>query len=245
MHRTSMLPLVLLTLTACTLNQPLPEDELRGQVQAQAAQLASMQQALVEVQERQTHTAERVSALEPLSARLTILEALQAAQVKAATKGGAKGKPDKPLPVAQLIQQAKDVARVTVEPTGFFGHSGEYTHQWSPGRVLDVPLTASLTTVIAFPPGEVMVAGVLLEKDAFEVKTERVGHEPLAYDVVTIRPKFEQGDVDTFALMESGRRYLLHLMIGKVGLLAVNIEAAPVYRSPRQDKPLILPRPTP
>jgi hypothetical protein len=49
----------------------------------------------------------------------------------------------------------------------------------------------------------------------------------MAYDALTIRPLTEAGEVDTFLLTESGRRYLLHCVVGTTGMLAVTFKGPP------------------
>jgi hypothetical protein len=74
--------------------------------------------------------------------------------------------------------------------------------------------------------------GLYLDKQLFTVVNKRVGQEALPYDAISIVPILPEGEpvyplkeTDTFLLTESGRRYLLHLIVGQVGMQAVTWEA--------------------
>jgi hypothetical protein len=83
-----------------------------------------------------------------------------------------------------------------------------------------------------------------LDADAYEVKTERAGADETAYDALTIRPLTDKGEVEAFLLTESGRRYLLHFVVGTTGMLAVTFEGPRVDTHARAVEPaLVLPRP--
>jgi hypothetical protein len=85
---------------------------------------------------------------------------------------------------------------------------------------------------VFLPPGERLVMGLYLDKQLFTVVNKRVGQEALPYDAISIVPILPEGETvyplketDTFLLSESGRRYLLHLIVGAVGMQAVTWEA--------------------
>src|SRR6266851_4712160 len=71
---------------------------------------------------------------------------------------------------------------------------------------------------IILPPGEKTVAAMYVDKDAYEVTTTRAGRDLAAYDTITIRPSNDTGEVDSFILTESSRRYLLHFVTGTTGM---------------------------
>ena len=117
-------------------------------------------------------------------------------------------------------------------------------YPWVPGKVYTVYVSKKQGTGIFLPPGERLVSGLYLDQDAYEVKTERAGTDAGAYDALTIRPLIDSGEVATFLLTESGRRYLLHFVAGSTGMLAVSFEG-PTIATDRvaTPAPLILPRP--
>jgi hypothetical protein len=146
-----------------------------------------------------------------------------------------------PNPV-QLVAEAQKAARVYPTERGYFGASAEQVYAWMPGKVYVIFLAPNAGTGIFLPPGECMGAGLYLNPEAFEVKTERAGSDLMGYDVITVRPTSDKGEVDTFILTESRRRYLLHFVIGHVGMQAVTFEA-PAIAQAMQEPRLILPRP--
>jgi hypothetical protein len=98
---------------------------------------------------------------------------------------------------------------------------------------------------IILPPGEKTVAAMYVDKDAYEVTTTRAGRDLAAYDTITIRPINDTGEVDSFILTESSRRYLLHFVTGTTGMLVVTFET-PVLADVAQKSPaLVLPKPQP
>jgi hypothetical protein len=155
--------------------------------------------------------------------------------------------PPRPVKVPtpeQLVQDAQRAARVVPTDQGFFGGSAEYTYAWQPGKVYTIYLSPTQPTGLFLPPGETMVSGLLLNAEQYEVKAERAGTEPLAYDAITIRPTGAKGDIDTFILTTSGKRFLLHLSTGRVGMLAVTFEVPHIHHEAPEPR-LVLPRPTP
>jgi len=156
-------------------------------------------------------------------------------------------KAPKPQTPAQLVTHAQQAARVEPSERGYHGGSGEQVYQWAAGKVYTVYLSKQQGTGIFLPLGERLVSGLYLDQDAFEVKTERAGTGDAAYDALTVRPLTDRGEVSTFVLTESGRRYLLHFVVGQTGMLAVTFEGLPVATPVRvaAEPPLILPRPTP
>jgi hypothetical protein len=100
-------------------------------------------------------------------------------------------------------------------------------------------------TGIFLPPGERLVSGLYLDPEAYEVQTTRAGVGDETYDALTIRPMRDSGEVGAFLLTASGRRYLLHFVVGSVGMLAVTFEG-PLVTPARTPAPaLVLPRPPP
>ena len=151
----------------------------------------------------------------------------------------------KPLTPQQVVATAQQQARVSPDARGYFGGSAEYTYTWQPGKVYVVLLSAKSATVIILPPGERTVAAMYVDKDAYEVTTTRAGREGTAYDTITIRPTAETGEVDSFILTESGRRYLFHFITGATGMIAVAFETPHLADGPAAGAALILPKPQP
>ena len=114
---------------------------------------------------------------------------------------------------------------------------------WAPGKVYTVYLSKKQGTGIFLPPGERLVSGLYLDPEAYEVQTKRAGVGDGAYDALTIRPTGDSGEVGAFLLTESGRRYLLHLVVGSVGMLAVTFEGPLVTHAPMLAPALVLPQP--
>jgi len=153
-------------------------------------------------------------------------------------------KTPKPQTPAQLVSQAQQAARVEPSERGYHGQRGEHVYTWAAGKVYTVYVSKKQGTGIFLPPGERLVSGLYLDQDAWEVKTERAGVEAGAYDALTIRPLADSGEVSTFLLTESGRRYLLHFIVGGTGMLAVTFEGPPVAVQARAsaEPRLVLPR---
>jgi len=145
---------------------------------------------------------------------------------------------------AQLVQQAQKAARIEPTERGYFGQSSEHVYPWIPGKVYTVYLSKHQATGIFLPPGERLVSGLHLDPEAYEVKTDQAGKGEGAYDAITIRPIGDTGEVDVFLLTESSRRYLLHFIVGKVGMLAVTFEGAQTAKPRVTAEPrLVLPKP--
>jgi hypothetical protein len=157
-----------------------------------------------------------------------------------------KGSPKKPAAASSpvdLVRQAQRAARVEPSERGYFGGSAEHVYSWTPGKVYTIYLSPKQPTGIFLPPGERLVTGLYLSEDEYEVKNERAGSDLRAYDAMTIRPLGDRGEVDTFLLTESGRRYLLHLVVGQVGMVAVTFEGPPLHQASAPTPTLVLPRP--
>jgi len=152
----------------------------------------------------------------------------------------------KPAPASSpvdIVRQAQRAARVEPSERGYVGGSAEHVYSWMPGKVYTIYLSPKQPTGIFLPPGERLVTGLYLSEDAYEVKNERAGSDLRAYDAMTIRPLVDKGEVDTFLLTESGRRYLLHLVVGQVGMVAVTFEGPPLHQASPPAQALVLPRP--
>ncbi|HEY5867079.1 MAG TPA: hypothetical protein VI542_16275 [Candidatus Tectomicrobia bacterium] len=160
-----------------------------------------------------------------------------------ASRATKKGRPA--LTPAQLVTQAQKAARVEPSERGYYAGSGEQTYVYAPGKVYTIYLSAKQGTGIFLPPGEKLVSGLYLDPEAYEVKTKRAGTGDSAYDALMIRPMIDKGEVDTFILAESGRRYLLRLVTGNVGMLAVTFEgpSSPTQARFSVEPTPILPRP--
>lgn len=129
-----------------------------------------------------------------------------------------RGKASTPL---ALVTQAQTQARVEPSLQGYAG-GGEHGYRWMAGTVFTIYLSKAMGTGIFLPPGERLASGLFLDKEVFDVQVEHAGSGETAYDALIIRPLAEKGTVETFLLTESGRRYLLHLVIGQTGMLAVS-----------------------
>ena len=152
----------------------------------------------------------------------------------------------KALTPAQLVSQAQKAARVEPSERGYYAGSGEQTYIYAPGKVYTIYLSSKQGTGLFLPPGEKLVSGLYLDPEAYEVKTKRAGSGENAYDALMIRPMIDKGEVQAFLLTESGKRILLHLVVGNVGMLAVTFEGPRVATQARtvdEAPPLILPRP--
>lgn len=134
--------------------------------------------------------------------------------------GRQKGSGGTHTPIS-VVMQAQQFARLEPTVGGYQGGSGEHTYRWAPGKVFTVYLSKTHGTGIFLPPGEQLVSGLYLDGESFDVKTERAGTGERAYDAIIVRPLTDAGEVDTIMLTASGKRYLLHLVIGRIGMLAV------------------------
>lgn len=130
----------------------------------------------------------------------------------------------KPFSPGQLITTATRQARIEPDEKGFFGGTAELTYTWQPGKIFTVYLSKAQATAIVLPVGDELVSGMYLDPEQFEVKTELSGKDGHPQSVVIVRPLGDKGEVDTFLLTHSGRRYLLHLTVGTVGMLVVQFE---------------------
>jgi hypothetical protein len=241
MWTTLALGLAALSLTACTLHQdPVPE-VTRADLTAQTVKVEALQQEVELVRGQVDGLDRRLEVIEPLPARMAILEALQRTPKPTKSKGGSK--PVHEMNPLQLVTYAQKEARVLPTEAGFFGKSGEHVYSWVPGKVFTILLAPTQQTGIFLPPGERAIVGLLLDKEEYEVHSERAGLEGTAYDAIFVRPKLERGEVDAAIVTESGRRYLLHFIVGKVGMLAVTFETPQMTQARSVAPKLVLPRP--
>lgn len=229
--------------TACTLQQDMVavrEDlaNLRQDVATLTAHVQRQDAATGQLQDQVTQGQQSLEHLVPLTARLARLEAIQTGAV-----APRKGKPaPRPQPPADLIRVAQQEAQVVPTSACYFAKSGECTFTWMPGRIYTVHLTWNHQTLIALPPGEALVIGMMLDESSFNVVNKLVGSDLLAYTTVSIRPLFEKGEADAAIVSQSGRRYLFHFVIGDKGMVGVNFET-PKMHEESPEKKLILPRP--
>jgi hypothetical protein len=244
-YRYGML-LVPLMLAAC---QPLhvPEPEVtRAEMAAQTVKVEALQQEL-EVVHGQVDTLSRQHdglLRQDLPTRLALLEALQ--RPAKPPKGKPLRKAPQEMNSMQLVAYAQKEARIEPSEGNFFAKSGEMTYSWVPGKIFTILLAPTQQTGLFLPPGERVIVGLLLDKEEYEVHSERAGTDPLSYDAIFVRPKVDSGQVDAALVTESGRRYLLHFVVGKVGMLAVTFETPQLTQVRAPERPqLILPRPTP
>jgi hypothetical protein len=242
-----LVPLVLLALalTACQLPEPAPEVVGPALIETQQ-QVERLRQDVDLLREDLERLKEQGQVLPLWMERLQRLEVLTISLLSPPPK---KGRGKKPAPdgaptPTQLVTIAHREARVEPTARGYFGKSGEQAFVYQPGRIYTLYLTRHHPTVIALEPGEHVLVGLQLDGDLFDVKTETAGKGERAADVMAVRPKFEQGAQDAFVVTDSGRRYLLHFVIGEVGMLVATFES-PSITTVSQEPKLILPRPTP
>ena len=128
------------------------------------------------------------------------------------------------LPPTRVVQDAQRDARIEPDARGYFGGSGEQAYVYQAGKIYTIYLAANTATPIALPPGEKQISGLVLNEKMFTVEPGRAGKDANAYDFFSVYPEVETGEFTTHVVTESGRRYLLHLIIGKVGMAAVSFE---------------------
>jgi hypothetical protein len=146
----------------------------------------------------------------------------------------------------QIVLEAQKAARIQPSERGYLGLSGEQSFIWTPGRIYVIYVSPRHPTLLSLPPGERLLSGFFLSSDEWDIHTERAGADLLAYDAIAIRPKgAEPKDVESFLLTESGKRFLVHLVNGPVGMLAVTFEAPQITQSVSREPTLTLPRPQP
>jgi hypothetical protein len=182
----------------------------------------------------------RIQELDGWMARVSRLETLLASSTNG-RKGGPKS--SREMTPAQIVAKAQRDSRVEPSERGYLGRSAEQVYTWQPGGLYVIYLTASHFTALSLPPGELAVIGMKLDPDLYDIEHKRVGLEPLAYEAITVRPKFEKGEIDVPLWTKSGRRYLFHFVIGSWGMTAVTFEGSPVIQEPAHQQKLILPKP--
>lgn len=143
----------------------------------------------------------------------------------------------------QAVTLARQRARQEPHSGQYIG--GELVYPWVQGQVYTIYLSPGQATGIFLPPGDLLAAGLLLDPEAFDVKTKQVGVGEETFDTVAIRPLQGTGTVETFLLTSGGRRYLLRLVSGKQGMLAVTFTAPRLARPAvvPEEPPLVLPKP--
>jgi type IV secretory pathway VirB9-like protein len=142
------------------------------------------------------------------------------------------------------VTQAHTLARQEPQAGQYVG--GELVYPWVQGHVYTIYLSPTKGTGLFLAPGDVLVKGLFLNPEAFEVTTQRAGAGDDAFDALVIRPTQPSGDADAFLLTTSGRRYLLHFVVGKQGMLAVTFTAPRLARPPMvapEEPALVLPKP--
>jgi hypothetical protein len=230
--------LAALALGACTLPQT-PVPELPTPPHAAATDVETLQAEVAWLRDHVAQQESRMQELDGWMARLTRIET-----VLAGFTNGRKGaKPSRDLTPAQVVAKAQRDSRVEPSERGYLGRSAEQVYTWQPGGLYVIYLTASHPTALSLPPGELAVIGLKLDPDLYDIEHKRVGQEPLAYEAITVRPKFEKGEVDVPLWTKSGRRYLFHFVIGTWGMAAVTFEGTPVIQEPAHQQKLILPKP--
>lgn len=240
-----VLPLLLaLACSACAL-QATPEPETVPQPPAvQRQELEALRSELDALKGWLGTLDGRVSTLEPWTARIARLETLTIAPVSTKKGTPKPGRVSNPL---TLISQAQQEARVYPTAEGYFGKSGEYTYAWAPGKVTTIYLHPSQCTLISLGPSEQLVVGLLLDNKEYKVETKTVGQGGHAYDATSVCPLIDKGEVPTFMLTKSGRRYLLHLVIvknPKEAMIAVTFETPAITPVSAPEPRLAFPKPT-
>jgi hypothetical protein len=145
----------------------------------------------------------------------------------------------------QLVADAQKAARIEPTERSFYGTSAEVTYTYQPGKVFTVYLASTQATAISLPKGEALAVALYLDPEAYEVKNTRLGGEVSGYDVITVRPLKDSGEIETFALSESGKKFLLRLVVGKVAMLSVVFESPALAQDAQEPRLPLLPRPAP
>jgi hypothetical protein len=141
----------------------------------------------------------------------------------------------------KLVAQAQHDARVEPTDKCFFG-SAECVYTFQTGKVYVIYLTPLHATSVSLPPTERARESLVLDPEEFTVKQLVGGSDSTAYSVVSLRPKVDKADLRVVLLTESGRRYLLQLIVGKIGFQSVVFELPALHTEPLTPQ-LILPRP--
>jgi hypothetical protein len=135
----------------------------------------------------------------------------------------------------QVIREANTFARVAPTARNYFGGGGTARYLYSPGKIYDVYLSPASGTRIMLPPSEILANELILPADSFDVSTVTVGTEVNKSSILFIRPCAPSESsckpvvsVDVALVSESGRSYDLHLIVGKVGMVAVTWAIAPI-----------------
>lgn len=249
MRRPLMLStLLLVAVTACTLGEKPPEPETvpPSPTLATFAQLEELQQQVDTLRAYLGAVNADVEALKPLEVRFTILERQLAKPPKLEPKRKGAAQPvrqPRELTIPQLITIADKNAQARLNEDNFFGNSATLTYTWEPDRLFPIPLSWNSGTPISLPVGEKLLNGFLLDKEQFTVLTERTGSEPLTQDTISIKPKIEQGEIKTYALTESGKKFLFLLVIGTKGATSVTFQTRPIATMSHREPPLVLPNP--
>lgn len=230
----------MLVMASCTLPQTPTPETLPETPPSQMAQFDVLRQEVQMLRQRMDALDGRIESLEPLTARMARFEALLMSPTPTTKK--TRGKGYVPRSAAQVVSIAQQEARVEPSPVGYYAHSAEQVYTYSPGRIYTILLSWNHPTLLFLPPTEKLVMGLTLDPDQYDVKNETAGSGLTAYDAISIRPKFEKGETQAFILTESARRYLLRLVIGEVGMLAVTFEIPHITQTAPEPK-LILPRP--
>jgi hypothetical protein len=141
-----------------------------------------------------------------------------------------------------VVQQAQAAARVEPTEIGYWGSSGEHAFTWRPGAIYTVYLTPKHPTLIALEPGEREATGLVLDPKEYTVESKLIGTDILAYSAISITPLIDKGSVDGYVISDTGRRYLLHFVVGSQGMLAVTFQTPSLTRVEEPKRPL--PRPS-
>jgi hypothetical protein len=135
------------------------------------------------------------------------------------------------VPPTHMIRDALRAAQVEPQRRGYHGGSNTQRFDWQPGKLYKIYVTPGKMTSITLPRGFHLVNEVLLDAEAWHVKSYRVGPEERTQDVLIVMPIPEKGakDTDIALLTEEGTSFDVTLVVGSVGMFAAtwNTPAVP------------------
>jgi len=139
-----------------------------------------------------------------------------------------------PRPVAsplQLVQEGQQGAQIRPGDVGYRQVGTMHYYAYAEGRAYVVYLSPRMATGLLFPEGDVIKKGLFLPKEEFTA-VEVPGAGKASYDAITIHPAVDKGEYDAFVLMQNGRVYTFHFIVGKQAMLTVSFDV-PVLEAQR------------
>ena len=236
---------LLVTTSACTLGASPEPEGAPPPPPASQAQLEKLAHDVAELRAYLMAVDTELTLLKPVAPQVAYLDQQVKVLASQRVKPVPKTKRSRPVEELDLLTAARQTARVEITPVNFHGGSAELTYTWQPGQLYPIHLSWNAPTLIVLPPGEQLLVGFSLDEEQYTVKTERAGQEPLTQDVISVKPKFEKGGLDTFLVTNQAHRYLFRFIVGAVGALSVTFETPSVGMVGRREPKLILPNPNP